>query len=141
MSDATTEANAPTNESKLSLKSLNDRMLDLEGVISSMEVAGVDELMVRFEQELSNREALFSEAVREMMRMLVYFAEYALWNEGRDRHAGPKPSGKIAELRRLTDGMRKRMANGFTTNARTDPANADQPDSETVQPVRNGDPA
>lgn len=87
-----------------------------------------------------DRMSVYCEVLDDITRMLVYFAEYALWNEGRDRHAGPKPSGKIAEIRRQVDGLRKRMANGFTTNDRPNLAGVDQSDQEAVQPVHNGDP-
>ena len=60
----------------------------------------------------------------DVMRMLVYHAEYALWSEGRDRFAGPKPNDRLRELRRQCDDMRKAIANGFTTNDRPDPDGA-----------------
>lgn len=53
-------------------------------------------------------------------RLLLYAVEYLLFNEGRDRHYGPKPHPRINEMRRQADGLKRDLANGVPQDDRPD---------------------
>lgn len=92
---ATAELTAKTEV--LSLKTLDKRMRALEYAVTFY-----DKRMTALEKNL-----------RSTQHALLYLMEYCMYNEGRDRHYGPKPHDRIREIRRLADQTRKEIANGF----------------------------
>ena len=95
LEDMTVTATAEVQTAVLSLKTLDKRMQSVE------------------------------ERVRSVQHSMLYLMEYCLFNEGRDRHYGPKPNERIREIRRLADTTRKEIANGFTTDHRPDTVKPD----------------
>lgn len=108
MNDTQAATAEPTAKAEvLSLKTLDKRMKALEEIVRSI-------------QHRTATRAI-EENVQATQHALLYLMEYCLYNEGRDRHYGPKPHERVREIRRLADQTRKEIANGFAPDHRPDP--------------------
>lgn len=104
MSDTPAATAEPTAKAEvLSLKTLDKRMKSIE--------------------EASQK--AMEDRLCSTQHSLLYLMEYCLYNEGRDRHYGPKPHERVREIRRLADQTRKEIANGFAPDNRPDLVESD----------------